>query len=543
MSLFYKLKTNNPIIDAIVSAIVLTLMSYIVKIGYDYNLTTLFSFSEMDIFEQFKYCFYKKNTISLSGKKCSSVSGYTSKPVISSVMGNRFKAVWQEIVDNIDNNPSIYELKDFFTLTSADEYHNHKPEDTNNNTDDNIYIVLQKRAFLFNDTLKIYAKTKILEDDNKSDKEKRTSKIDTIDIILYSYQSSMSQIKSYIEELTNRYTEKIELQRNNKRFMYTLVKTKFEDSRFECWKETVFDTTRSFDNMFFEGKADVLKKINFFLNNKDWYYCKGIPYTLGIGLHGDPGTGKTSLMKSLAVMTGRHIKSISFKLLKTRRQLHEFFFESRYCEHNKKNSIGFSEKIIVIEDIDAQGDIVLDRSKKKKIAAPSITNALTEQANIAGAIQQMLNTERNRDGNRDRDRDRDLDRDRDSGRCSDKLMVSSVFKPAEDDLITLDDILNLWDGLEETAGRILVISSNHYNDLDPALTRPGRIDITIEMKNASREIIAEMYQHLFETKIDAKLLEKVTPLFYSPAEIVNLYLMYKDDANGFMERLILNKKV
>jgi SpoVK/Ycf46/Vps4 family AAA+-type ATPase len=122
-------------------------------------------------------------------------------------------------------------------------------------------------------------------------------------------------------------------------------------------------------------------------------------------------------------------------------------------------------------------------------------------------------------------------------------MVSSVFKPVEDDLITLDDILNLWDGLEETAGRILIISSNHYNDLDPALTRPGRIDITIEMKNASHEIIAEMYQHLFETKIDAKLLEKVTPRFYSPAEIVNLYLMYKDDANGFMERLILNKKV
>jgi len=547
MSLFYKLKTNNPIIDAIVSAIVLTLMSYIVKVGYDYNITTLFSFSEMDIFEQFKYCFYKKNTISLSGKKCSSVSRYTSKPVISSVMSNRFKAVWQEIVDNIDNNPSIYELKDFFTLTPQDEYNNDKTDDANNK-DDNIYIVLQTRAFLFNDKLKIYAKTKIMEDDNNSDKEKRTSKIDTIDIILYSYQSSMSQIKSYIEQLTNQYTEKIEIQRNNKRFMYTLVKTKFENDRFECWKETVFDTTRSFDNMFFDCKADVLKKINFFLNNKDWYYRKGIPYTLGIGLHGDPGTGKTSLMKSLAVMTGRHIKSISFKLLKTRRQLHEFFFESRYCEHNKKNSIGFSEKIIVIEDIDAQGDIVLDRSKKNKIAVnSSITNALTEQVNIAGAIQHILNTERDRDRDRDRDgdrdRDRDRDRDKDGGRCSDKSMISTVFKPVEDDLITLDDILNLWDGLEETAGRILVISSNHYNDLDPALTRPGRIDITIEMKNASHEIIAEMYQHLFETKIDAKILEKVTPLFYSPAEIVNLYLMYKDDANEFMERLILNKKV
>ena len=45
----------------------------------------------------------------------------------------------------------------------------------------------------------------------------------------------------------------------------------------------------------------------------------------------------------------------------------------------------------------------------------------------------------------------------------------------------------MWDGIRETPGRILIITSNHYNKLDPALTRPGRIDIELEMSKLSRK--------------------------------------------------------
>jgi len=232
--------------------------------------------------------------------------------------------------------------------------------------------------------------------------------------------------------------------------------------------------------------------------------------------------------------------------------LHDFFFENRYCQNNKPNSIGFPQKIVVIEDIDAQGDVVLDRSKKTNSNLNTVD--LVDTVNM---VQKLIHNENSRISGRGRDsgsgNDTDRGRDTDSGSSSsagsgscgrDQLMISSVLRPIEDDLITLDDILNLWDGLEENSGRILVISSNHYNDLDPALTRPGRIDITIAMNNASLEIIAEMYKHLYETDvIDMKLLRKVKPLFYSPAEIINLYLMYKNEPNKFMARLGLNKKI
>jgi hypothetical protein len=42
-----------------------------------------------------------------------------------------------------------------------------------------------------------------------------------------------------------------------------------------------------------------------------------------------------------------------------------------------------------------------------------------------------------------------------------------MCKQQEEDPITLDDIFNLWDGIKETPGRILGISSNHYDKLDP----------------------------------------------------------------------------
>jgi SpoVK/Ycf46/Vps4 family AAA+-type ATPase len=109
--------------------------------------------------------------------------------------------------------------------------------------------------------------------------------------------------------------------------------------------------------------------------------------------------------------------------------------------------------------------------------------------------------------------------------------------------LTLDDILNLWDGIRETPGRIMVITSNHYQDLDPALIRPGRIDVTLELSHTSREIIKEMYTHLFEDKIDSEKLNLINENFYSPAEIINIYMNEERDKERFITRLCKNERV
>jgi chaperone BCS1 len=107
-----------------------------------------------------------------------------------------------------------------------------------------------------------------------------------------------------------------------------------------------------------------------------------------------------------------------------------------------------------------------------------------------------------------------------------------------EDPITLDDILNLWDGLYETPGRIIAISSNHYDTLDPALIRPGRIDITLEMKLVNRETLKEMFRHFFGFDILEDDLLQFRENIYSPAEIVNIYISSKKDPNQFMYMIL-----
>ena len=77
--------------------------------------------------------------------------------------------------------------------------------------------------------------------------------------------------------------------------------------------------------------------------------------------------------------------------------------------------------------------------------------------------------------------------------------------------------------------------------MDPALVRPGRIDITHELSNASHNVISEMYTHLFEKNIDVETLQKVKEYYYSPAEIINMYVSYKNECD-FVNRLLENKK-
>ena len=77
--------------------------------------------------------------------------------------------------------------------------------------------------------------------------------------------------------------------------------------------------------------------------------------------------------------------------------------------------------------------------------------------------------------------------------------------------------------------------------MDPALIRPGRIDITHELRNASHVTISEIYYHLFGENIDKNSLEKVKEYLYSPAELINIYVSF-NDKKTFLKRLLQNKK-
>jgi len=67
--------------------------------------------------------------------------------------------------------------------------------------------------------------------------------------------------------------------------------------------------------------------------------------------------------------------------------------------------------------------------------------------------------------------------------------------------------------------------------------RPGRIDISLELGNASRKTIEEIYTHYYSRKICQKAIKKVKEYKISPAAIVNLCSLCKT-GEEFTQKLL-----
>jgi hypothetical protein len=244
-----------------------------------------------------------------------------------------------------------------------------------------------------------------------------------------------------------------------------------------------FVTSRTFDNVFFDERDTVRDHTEFFLEHKDWYDDKGIPHTLGFLFHGSPGCGKTSTIKAIANVGRRHIINLHLSEIKTKEQLTHLFFndEINVLDNGKTERyiIPVSERMYVIEDIDAMGDTVLRRELKKP---------------------QEKKIQMDEFGN---------------------------VKEEEESPIDLSFLLNLLDGTLESSGRIIAISTNFPERIDSALIRPGRIDMIVNFKKCSLNMLNEMIGSFYTDVVnitDESLQQK-----WSPAEVNQiLFRNFKD---------------
>lgn len=63
--------------------------------------------------------------------------------------------------------------------------------------------------------------------------------------------------------------------------------------------------------------------------------------------------------------------------------------------------------------------------------------------------------------------------------------------------ITLGDLLDLFDGICEMNGIVYIITTNHLEYLDPAITRSGRINLRIEMNKMNTIEIKDMLSYYY----------------------------------------------
>jgi len=89
--------------------------------------------------------------------------------------------------------------------------------------------------------------------------------------------------------------------------------------------------------------------------------------------------------------------------------------------------------------------------------------------------------------------------------------------------VTFSGFLNALDGVASGEERIIFMTTNHPEELDPALIRPGRVDLTVLLDDASpeqaRRLFVRFYRGLDGDRIDGMEVEKLGD---EVAEIVEL---------------------
>jgi chaperone BCS1 len=80
--------------------------------------------------------------------------------------------------------------------------------------------------------------------------------------------------------------------------------------------------------------------------------------------------------------------------------------------------------------------------------------------------------------------------------------VDCVFKSeratTEQTGVTLSGLLNALDGVSSREGRVLFLTTNHPDRLDPALIRPGRVDRKLELGHATGDQARRLFLWFYQ---------------------------------------------
>lgn len=113
----------------------------------------------------------------------------------------------------------------------------------------------------------------------------------------------------------------------------------------------------------------------------------------------------------------------------------------------------------------------------------------------------------------------------------------SVQQEQQGRRVSFSGLLNALDGVRSQEGRILFMTTNHKEKLDPALLRPGRCDVHVELNNASFKQIRELFLRFFpgQTEKASEFAKQLPESKLSMAKLQGHFLKYRHSSDACLE--------
>ncbi|KAF8800962.1 P-loop containing nucleoside triphosphate hydrolase protein [Phlegmacium glaucopus] len=238
-----------------------------------------------------------------------------------------------------------------------------------------------------------------------------------------------------------------------------------------------------------------------FLKSEKWYADRGIPFRRGYLLHGVPGSGKSSLIHALAGQLQLDIYVVSLSA-------------SWISDNTLTALMGRvpARCVLLLEDLDAafvrstnrEDDSCDDGGNGSGSGSGGGGSGGSGGGSGGGWGSSLFGSG---DGGRgDGGGGMDLFGGFGGGLSSGGFR-SGRRRYGRDGLsdmntLSLSGLLNALDGVAASEGRLLFATTNHLERLDPALSRPGRMDVWVEFKNASRWQAEALFRNFFPCEED-----------------------------------------
>ena len=402
-------------------------------------------------------------------------SGYNQKSMVKTLYSERFHA--------INHHLKKYHIDKISAMTEIINFENGIYIDINKSD----FILIPKESQVIQVDKEQDINIEIIYDsvsEEKDDKEKNKSLYTSKKYVYRIFKKGINQasvINDFVERLEKEYqndTRKYE----QIVFEYKKSYNDDEDCTSISFSETPFHTNKSFENIFFEAKTEFVEFLKPFIKSTrktldmTKYEQYGIPFKGICMLHGPPGCGKSSLIKSTIKHTGRHCVLVPWSKLKTCSEFVALFRPLKIGNRVYKQS----ELVIVFEDFDANNSEILKtrenlKSASKKNAKPIIEFSEEKLKKI----------------------------------CEENFLVPMASAANSDDL-NLEYILNVLEGIVELHDSLVFFTTNDLEAIDPALKRVGRMDKTVKMDYITKPVLEEMLCYYYNMKSLQKYSKKIT---------------------------------